>query len=55
MAMPDRIYKLASALLAGAPTIRVEAALIIAEKFIELINAIEEFKRHDQAQTHLDC
>ena len=52
--MPDRIYKLASAILASGQNIRPAAAITIAVKFIELINEIEQFK-HEQAQTNLDC
>jgi hypothetical protein len=52
--MPDRIYKLASVILASGQNIRPSAAIAIAIKFIELLNDIEQFK-HDQAQTSLDC
>jgi hypothetical protein len=52
--MADRIYKLASVILASGHNIRPSAAITIAIKFIELLNEIEEF-RHDPAQTSLDC
>jgi len=52
--MADRIYKLASAILASGNNIRPQAAITIAIKFIQLLNEIEKF-RYDQAQTSLDC
>jgi hypothetical protein len=43
--MADRIYKLASAILAAGNNIRPQAAILIAIKLIELVEQIEGFKR----------
>jgi hypothetical protein len=51
--MPDRIYKLASAILASGTNIRPWAAITIAVKLIELVNEIERFKH--EVQVHADC
>jgi len=42
--MADRVYKLASAIMASGNNIRPQFAIILAVKFIELLNEIERFK-----------
>jgi hypothetical protein len=42
--MNERVYKLASALLATSPDVRVEQALTLAEMITRLMIELEEFK-----------
>ena len=50
----DRVYKLASAIMASGRDIRPAAAILIAMKLIEFRGEIERFK-HETAQAHHDC
>jgi hypothetical protein len=44
-----RIFDLASSILAASPLIEAERALLIALRFVELLNQIEHY-RHEQRQ-----
>jgi hypothetical protein len=52
--MPDRIYKLASVILASGNNIRPQAAITIAMWFVQLMVEIEGFKNETAAVRH-DC
>jgi len=51
--MADRIYSLASAIIASGENVTVGQAITIAERIVRLVIQIEEYK--SEIEVHHDC